>query len=153
MENNIFLKNKKDKFNPDVITNLSRKSNERKKNEFQISKNIYNPITNSVPDIIKSGKDLKLQKDNSIQTSDIRKLVKQKEDERNKQYNELKPLKIKSLPSNLIVDKHIENFEELKNNSESFVKKANQEQSQQKDKYNNIISGLQNLGIITTNKK
>lgn len=153
MENNIFLKNKKDKFNPDVITNLSKKSTERKKNEFQISKNIYNPITNSVPDNIKSGKDLKLQKDNSIQGNDIKKLIKQKEDERNKQYNELKPLKIKSLPTNLIVDKHIENFEELKNNSESFVKKTNQEQNQQKDKYNNIISGLQNLGIITTNKK
>jgi hypothetical protein len=153
MENNIFLKNKKDKFNPDVITNLSKKSNERKKNEFQISKNIYNPITNSVPDNIKSGKDLKLQKDNSIQTNDIKKLIKQKEDERNKQYTDLKPLKIKSLPTNLIVDKHIENFEELKNNSESFVKKTNQEQSQQKDKYNNIMSGLQNLGIITTNKK
>jgi len=153
MENNIFLKNKKDKFNPDVITNLSKKSNERKKNEFQISKNIYNPITNSVPDSIKSGKDLKLQKDNSIQTNDIKKLIKQKEDERNKQYADLKPLKVKSLPNNLIVDKHIENFEELKNNSESFVKKTNQEQSQQKDKYNNIMSGLQNLGIITSNKK
>jgi hypothetical protein len=153
MDNNIFLKNKKDKFNPDVITNLSKKANERKKNEFQISKNIYNPITSSIPENIKSGKDLKLQKDDSITNNDIKNLIKKKEEERNKQYNDLKPLKIKSLPDNLIIDKHIENFEELKNNSDTFVKKINQEQSQQKDKYNTIISGLQNLGIITTNKK
>ena len=71
MENNIFLKNKKDKFNPDVIANLSKKSSERKKNEFQSSKNIYNPITNVIPDNIRNQKDLTLERDLSIDNYNI----------------------------------------------------------------------------------
>ena len=112
MENNIFFQNKKDKFNPDVITNLCKKTLERKKIDFQESKNIYNSITNEVPDKIKSSKDLKLNTDESIDNNSMKKMIKQKEDERNKQDYYLKPQKIKCLPENLIIDKHIENFEE-----------------------------------------
>jgi hypothetical protein len=148
MENNIFFQNKKDKFNPDVIKNLSKKSSERKKIDFQESKVIYNGITNEVPDKIKNSKDLKLKKDESIDTHNIKKMIKQKEEERCKQDYELKPQKLKSLPENLIVDKHIENFDELKKNSEEHIKKTVQEQTQQKSKYDNIMSNLKDLGIF-----
>jgi hypothetical protein len=152
MENNIFFKNKKDKFNPDVITNLSKKSSERKKIEFLESNNFYNGITNQIPDKIKNSKDLRLKIDESIDTNTMKNIIKQKEDERNKQDYDLKPLKLKCLPENLIIDKHIENFDELKKNSESHIKKTIQEQTQQKSKYDNIISNLTDLGIFSSDK-
>lgn len=148
MENNIFFQNKKDKFNPDVIINLNKKTLERKKIDFQESKNIYNSITNNVPDKIKSSKDLKLNMDESIDSNSMKKMIKYKEDERNKQDYYLKPQKIKCLPDNLIIDKHIENFEELKKNSEIHIKKTVLEHTQQKSKYDNIISNLVDLGIL-----
>lgn len=148
MENNIFFQNKKDKFNPDVITNLCKKTLERKKIDFQESKNIYNSITNEVPDKIKSSKDLKLNTDESIDNNSMKKMIKQKEDERNKQDYYLKPQKIKCLPENLIIDKHIENFEELKKNSEVYIKKTVLEHTRQKSKYDNIILNLKDLGIF-----
>jgi len=153
MENNIFFKNKKDKFNPDVINNLSKKTSERKKTEFIESKIIYNGITNDVPNKIKNSNDLKLDIDESIDTNTMKKIIKQKEDERNKQDYDLKPQKLKCLPDNLIIDKHIENFDELKKNSESYIKKTVQEQSVQKSKYDNIISNLKDLGIFSDTNK
>ena len=153
MENNIFFKNKKDKFNPDVINNLSKKTIERKKTEFIESKIIYNGITNDVPNKIKNSNDLKLDIDESIDTNTMKKIIKQKEDERSKQDYDLKPQKLKCLPDNLIIDKHIENFDELKKNSESYIKKTVQEQSVQKSKYDNIISNLKDLGIFSDTNK
>ena len=151
MENNIFFKNKKDKFNPDLINNLSKKTSERKKTEFLESKIIYNGITNDVPNKIKNSKDLKLDIDESIDTNTMKKIIKQKEDERSKQDYDLKPQKLKSLPENLIIDKHIENFDELKKNSEFHIKKITQEQTHQKSKYDDIISNLKDLGILSYN--
>jgi hypothetical protein len=153
MENNIFFKNKKDKFNPDVINNLTKKTSERKKTEFIESKIIYNGITNDVPNKIKNSNDLKLDIDESIDTNTMRKIIKQKEDERSKQDYDLKPQKLKCLPENLIIDKHIENFDELKKNSESYIKKTVQEHSVQKSKYDNIISNLKDLGIFSDTNK
>jgi len=151
MENNIFFKTKKDKFNPDVISNLSKKSTERKKTEFKESKSIYNSITNTVPDRIKTAKDLQLKLDQP--NENIKRLLATKMTERNKQENDLKPQKLKCLPENLIIDKHIENFDELKKNSESYIKKTVQEQSVQKSKYDNIISNLKDLGIFSDTNK
>jgi hypothetical protein len=148
MENNIFLKDKKDKFNPDVIKNVSKKTNERKKTEFEASKTIYNPVTNQVPNNVKTAKDLKLEKDNSLNTHELKKIMRDKENERRKQEADLKPIKLKAIPEDLIIDKHIENFEELKKNSENHAKKVIQEHDLQKNKYDNIITSLKNLGII-----
>jgi len=146
MENNIFFKNIKDKFNPDVIANLSKKAGERQKTEFKESKIVYNGITNNVPDKIKNYKDLKLEIDHPLEN--IKKMLAMKMDERNKQEHELKPQKLKTLPQNLIIDKHIENFEELKNSSESHMKVTQTELNQQKDKYTSIMSNLKNMGIL-----
>jgi len=148
MENNIFFKNKKetDKFNPDVISNLSKKNGERKKVEFKSSQTVYNAITNIVPKEVKSAKDLQLN--NNEPFDDIKKLINQKKIERTRQDSDLKPQKIKALPDNLIVDKHIENFDELKNNSEIHMKNTINSMSQQKSKYNEIMLNLKRLGII-----
>ena len=148
MENNIFLKDKKDKFNPDVIKNVSKKTNERKKTDFEPSKTIYNPVTNQIPNNIKNAKDLKLEKDNSFNTNEIKKIMRDKENERKKQECDLKPVKLKAIPEDLIIDKHIENFDELKKNSETHAKKVIQEHETQKNKYDNIITSLKSLGII-----
>jgi hypothetical protein len=148
MNNNIFFQNKKDKFNPDVINNLSKKTLERKKINYLESKVIYNGITNKVPDNIKNSKDLELNIDESIDNNSMKKLIKQKEDERNKQDYNLKPQKLKCLPENLIVDKYIENFDELKKHSEAYIKKSVNDITCQKSKYDNIILNLKDLGIF-----
>jgi hypothetical protein len=148
MENNIFFKNKKetDKFNPDVISNLSKKNGERKKTEFKVSSTVYNAITNIVPRDVKGPKDLLLKSNEPF--DDIKKLINQKKSERSKQDFDLKPQKLKALPDNLIVDKHIENFDELKNNSEIHMKNTINTMTEQKSKYNDIMLNLKRLGIL-----
>lgn len=148
MENNIFLKNKKDKHNPDVISNYSKFNNTRKKSDFKESKVIYNAITANVPDRIKNAKDLQLKKDLPLENT--KRMLAQKMDERNKQEGDLKPQKLKSLPQNLIVEKKIENFEELKKSSETHIKKSQTELEKQKHKYEDILSNLKNLGFNVT---
>jgi hypothetical protein len=148
MENNIFFKNKKEteKFNPDVISNLSKKNGERKKIEFKSSSTVYNAITNIVPKDVKSPKDLLLKSNEPF--DDIKKLINQKKLERSRQDFDLKPQKLKALPDNLIVDKHIENFDELKNNSEIHMKNTMNTMTEQKSKYNDIMLNLKRLGIL-----
>jgi hypothetical protein len=152
MENNIFFKNKKEteKFNPDVISNLSKKNGERKKIEFKASPTVYNAITNIVPKDVKSPKDLLLNSNEPF--DDIKKLINQKKIERSRQDFDLKPQRIKALPDNLIVDKHIENFDELKNNSEIHMKNTINTMTEQKSKYNDIMLNLKRLGILNKNK-
>jgi hypothetical protein len=151
MENNIFFKNKKEteKFNPDVISNLSKKNGERKKIEFKASPTVYNAITNIVPKDVKSPKDLLLNSNEPF--DDIKKLINQKKIERSRQDFDLKPQRIKALPDNLIVDKHIENFDELKNNSEIHMKNTINTMTEQKSKYNDIMLNLKRLGILNKN--
>lgn len=148
MENNIFFKGKNSKSNPDVIKNISKKVVERKKNEFQSSKVIYNGITNEIPKDVKNQKDLKLKNDESINLNDLKKIIKDKQSERSKQDTDLKPIKVKALPNGTDTDKHIQNFEELKKTSEAQVQKIVQEQTIQKNKYDNIMTSLKDLGIF-----
>ena len=71
-----------------------------------------------------------------------------KKSERAKQDFELKPQKIKALPDNLIIEKPIENFEELKNNSVSHQQQIINMSNQGKIKKNDILLNLVKLGII-----
>jgi hypothetical protein len=147
MENNIFFKNKKDKFNPDVVSTYSKSNITRKKTDFKDSKVVYNAITHEqVPEKIKNAKDLQLKKD--LPMDNTKRALAQKMDERNKQETDLKPQKMKSLPQNLIVDKKIENFEELKKSSDIHIKKTQQEFEKQKHKYDDILSNLKNMGML-----
>jgi hypothetical protein len=61
----------------------------------------------------------------------------------------LKPVKLKTLPKDLIVEKRIENFEEMKKNSESVIKKEEAEKNLQKNKKTEIMNHLKKLRIIT----
>jgi hypothetical protein len=137
MNNNIFIKNNKNKFNPDVEIKLKSVNNDREQTKFTLNKTIYNPITGVVPTKIESQKDLVLEKDNKI---DIKKLVLQKEAERlqqNELYKSGATAKIINPPANK--DECIKTYTELK-----YIEKKNPND----EKYNNILSGLKDLGII-----
>jgi hypothetical protein len=134
MENNIFLRNKK-KFNPDVLTKLKNKEDDRKTTKFNIVNTIYNPITNIVPDQIKKQEDLKININEKI---NIKERLIQIENERRQQDISYKPIPQKITQDNLNVQ--INNFDDLKKTS--TVQKNN-------NKLNNIIAGLKDMGIIS----
>ena len=144
MENNIFIK-KKEKYNPDIINNLSSTVNQRKQTTFKNSNEIYNPITNIVPNNINKSQDLKLQSDKPYSLFETRNLLKMKESERMKQNNELIPQKMKNFQS---VVQQSNDFEGLKKLSEESNKKMSLEQSQLKNNYNNSFIQLKKMGLI-----
>jgi hypothetical protein len=143
MENNIFIKNKKGKFNPDIENKLHSKESERNATIFNLTNSIYNPVTGIVPSQISSMNDLVLQTDNSYTQNDIKNLIMNKELERQNQDIQFKPLQTKVLPTTTTTQQtnYIETYEELKKNSSNNNK-------QSKEKYNNILEGLKDLGII-----
>ena len=145
MQNNIFIKEKIGKSNPDIITNLSKKSSERKKNEFVASNNVINSITNIVPDKIRNQKDLLLEKDTPLQN--MNKLIIARKNERSREEYDTKPQQMKVLPSNLTADKQINNFQELKTTSEIQIKNTLEQQKLQKSKYNDIMNNLKQSGL------
>ena len=141
MENNIFFKNKKDKFNPDLPDKMTQKEQERIKTEFKKSLTIYNPITNIIPTKITNQNDLKLKLDSG--SKNIKKMIQEKTNERSEQDKEFKPSKTKITNNNNNNTDNINTFDTLKKNSEV---KSNIEN---KNKYNNVLDGLKELGIIT----
>ncbi len=168
MENNIFIKMKKDKFNPDIEPKLKNKETERTNTRFNISNTIYNPITGIVPNKINSEKDLVLDKDSSLTNNDIKQMILSKEVERQNQDLQYKPVKTKVInnnPQSQMIsntdlqpnDKsqhspqvnrtnYIETYEDMKRGS-TTNKQANSS-SQNRNNYDNILDGLKDLGII-----
>ena len=154
MENNIFLKMNKNKFNPDVEQKLKIKENERDSSKFELQTTIYNPITGIIPNRINSVKDLVLEKDTTLDKINIQKRISEKNNERELQNNSFKPTKtkvinnevrevreiVKAQPVNNI--NYIETFEDMKRGSVNTNKPPN------KKNYNNIMDGLKELGII-----
>ena len=134
MENNIFLRNKK-KFNPDVLTKLKNKEDDRKTTKFNRINTIYNPITNIVPEQIKKQEDLKININEKV---NIKERLIQIENDRRQQDISYKPIPQKITQDNL--NAQINNFDDLKKTS--TVQKNN-------NKLNNIIAGLKDMGIIS----
>lgn len=137
MDNNIFIKKSKNKFNPDIEQKFKKKENERDEINFELSNNIYNPITGIVPNKINSMKDLELTIDNS--KININKLINNKATERTQQDELFKSLKTKIIDNTIINNKPQETHEDMK---KKYVNKVNL------DNYNNILDGLKDLGII-----
>lgn len=161
MENNIFVKMKRDKHNPDVENKLKGKEYEREKTKFDLTTSIYNPITGVVPTQIRTNNDLVLQKDCSYTSNDIKKLIMQKENERITQDIQFKPVKTKVINNNphgtsnnhdnyqhVNRTNYIETYEELKNGSSNVKNDQEKSLNLNREKYNNILDGLKDLGII-----
>jgi hypothetical protein len=166
MENNIFVKMKREKFNPDVDDKLKGKEVEREKTRFDLSTSIYNPITGIVPSQIRSEYDLVLHKDDAYSNTDIKKLIMEKENERITQDIQYKPVKTKVINNNphhtynginqisqenyqqQNRTNYIETYEELKKGSSYIKNEQEKSVNQNKEKYNNILGGLKDLGVI-----
>jgi hypothetical protein len=153
MENNIFIKMKKEKFNPDVEPKLKNKEVERDSTKFEMSNVIYNPITGVIPEKINKISDLVICKDNTLDKVDIKKLIMDKEKERVAQDNKFKPVQTKVINNNPVIQtnkinssqNYIETYDELKRGSQI---KSNQYLNNKDKNYDNILEGLKDLGII-----
>ena len=100
MENNIFVKMRKDKFNPDIEPRLKNKEVERDNTRFEMSNLIYNPITGVVPVKITNVNDLVICKDESFDKINIQRLINEKEKERSIQDTQYKPVQTKVINNN-----------------------------------------------------
>jgi hypothetical protein len=149
MNNNIFVKLNKKKYNPDIEPKLNNLENERIQTKFNLNKIIYNPITGVIPVKINSQNDLILEKDNI--KIDIKSLVLEKENERKLQNELFKPIKTKVINNNIdnsnkiskenLNNDYLKTYDELKNGT---ILNINVDQKN----YDNILVGLKELGII-----
>jgi uncharacterized protein YbcC (UPF0753/DUF2309 family) len=144
LEQNIFFKMNKTKYNPDINVKNEEIKNEREINIFKKSNTTYNSITNHVPEDIKSQKDLELNKDKPIQN--IEDLIMNKAKERLEQEQLLKPIKQKILVNS--ENETIQNFNDLKNDQVNFTNEQIKIINNNKNKYENILNNLKNLGIL-----
>jgi hypothetical protein len=133
MNNNIFFQNIKNKYNPDISNKLDNIEKDRQTTIFKKSNNVYNSITNEIPNVINSGHDLELLKDKPITNLD--KLVSDKLKER----TEIENTKTKVIHTN-VPNQEIPTYNELKNNYKNINQNIN--------KNSNILNDLKNLGII-----
>ncbi len=138
MDNNIFFKNRKEKFNPDVDNKLQEREKERSNTKFEMLNTIYNPIIGIAPEKVNNSKDLVLKIDTN--KKNIKELIQEKENERLKQDEIYKPIK------NKIVNKPIENNNYENINTFSDLKKNMIQKTENKN--NNILNNLKSLGII-----
>ena len=142
MNENVFIKSKSDKFNPDIKIKFKDVQDIRNNNVFKKSEIYYNGITNIKHNTINNIKDLQL--DNNSSKLDINKLIAEKEFER-KQLDELllhnntknNSNKIINNKNNVYID-NIDSFNNLKN--KSVYENSNNSID--------ILNDLQELGIL-----
>jgi hypothetical protein len=140
-QNNIFFKQNKEKFNPDVIEKKKNLENEFSINIFKTNNIVYNGIIDKVPENIKSSKDLEIEKDSPIK--DYQQIINNKCKERNEQDLQFKPNKQK-----IIVDQSVEmnnNYATMKEENNKFINNQNR---QNNNKLDNILENLKDLGIL-----
>jgi hypothetical protein len=141
MENNIFIKMNKNKFNPDIDKKIKTEEFERNNTKYNMTNIIYNPITGVIPVKVASSNDLILDKDKTINAKDFNDLLKAKELER-QNINNINHIKTKIVTEPSInKSNYIETYEELKRPSKSQPNINNVG-------YNNIMDQLKNLGIL-----
>jgi hypothetical protein len=127
MEKNIFVKNKK--YNPDIVSNYSKKLSERNNTKFKLKNQFSDSnIENNICDV-----------DKPIDQIDL--LIQKKIQERENQEINLKPEK-NVVPSSNPND--FKEYNELKNQSTTYQQKN----IKNNDNFNNILNDLQKLGII-----
>jgi hypothetical protein len=148
ISNNVFLQKSKDKYNPDINQKISTLTKARKENIFKKNTIVYNSITNQIPENIISHKDLELQKDSKL--NNIDKLILKKEEERKLLDQECK---LKNFKKKIIMNDNTNNevsssFTEMKQIQSDYVNNRNKQIEQNKNKYDNIINNLKDLGII-----
>jgi hypothetical protein len=139
MINNKFIRNKNNinhKFNPDILGKLENKDNERRTMKVDLTKTIYNPITNVVPQTVQKQSDLAI----SIDTSkiDMAKRVAEQKLARENQDIQYKPIATNFINSN--INTNIQTFDELKENTTKQKTNSN--------KYYSVLDNLKDLGII-----
>jgi len=116
----------KEKFNPDIEDKIKNKEHERNFTKYNLNTTIYNPITGIIPQNITSNKDLKLNIDTT--QIEIKKLLQEKERERQQQDATYKPQQTKII-----------------NNNDVNCMKINPNSGN--NKYN-ILNSLKDLGIL-----
>ena len=150
LENNIFFKINKNKFNPDINIKNENIKNERNENIFIKSNITYNSITNQIPEDIKSQKDLELDKDKPI--NNLQDIILNKAKERMEQEQLFKPIKQKILintENNNTENNNVpQNFNDLKIDQTIFNDNQQTTINNNKNKYENILKNLKSLGIL-----
>jgi len=123
MNNNPFIKDKK--FNPDILNIFEKKETERKTNAFK--------YTDQIEEKYKIIKD-EIKQDKPIRN--IQQLIRDKEQEREKQEFEFKQKK-----NMYELGEEFKDFNNLKNNQKKTIKKKN-------ENVDSILDDLKNLGIL-----
>jgi hypothetical protein len=148
LNNNVFIQQSKEKYNPDILSKKGHLEKERLTNIFKENKNTYNSITNQIPDNIRSPKDLELKKDLPI--NNVKNIIAEKNQERleldqlQAENNKLKRTNIKKISFDDLVSKENSTIHNnLKNEHTDFVKSKDN-----KNKYDNIVNNLKDLGIL-----
>jgi hypothetical protein len=145
--NNIFYQKSKIKYNPDINNKLVTTEKQRNENIFKKSTVVYNSITNQSPDIIKTEKDLILDKDQPLPNSDN--LIAEKLKERIEQEKLIKMnITKQKIIINETTNEKTNNYNEIKKEHLDFSKNQNKEIQNNKNKYVDIMKNLKDLGII-----